>query len=58
LSYAADWQPQRLAIEGVTRGQIITMNATFTSATATIDLMQGSQKAPASNQVSPHSRPA
>jgi len=45
LNYTTDWQPQRLAIEGTTRGQVITLSGTFTTAAATLDVMQGSQKA-------------
>jgi len=45
INYGTDWQPQRLAIEGATHGQVISMTGTFTNAAATIELMQGSQKA-------------
>lgn len=52
MNYAADWQPQRLSIEGVTHGQVISLTGTFTTSAASIDLMQGSQKASGTKPVS------
>jgi hypothetical protein len=53
VTYAADWQPQRLTIEGVARGQIFSLSATFTSAAASITVDQGGQRRMAEQKVSP-----
>ena len=51
--YATDWQPQRLTIEGVLRGQLITLSATFNLTTVSVDMMQAGQKGSVLQDVSP-----
>lgn len=53
LTYAADWQPQRLTLEGVTRGQPFSLSATFTSTVASITVDQGGQRRVVQQPVSP-----
>lgn len=53
MNYGADWQPQRLVIEGLLRGQVITLATTFGLTTATVDLMQAAQTASMVRQISP-----
>ena len=38
--YTPDWQPQRLTIEGVLKGQIISLGASFGLTTVNVDVMQ------------------
>ncbi len=51
--YAPDWQPQRLAIEGILKGQLISLQANFNLTTVSVDVMQAGQKGSALQQVSP-----
>lgn len=53
VTYTPDWQPQRLSIEGVLRGQLITMSASFSLTTVTVDMMQAGHKGSVLQQVSP-----
>jgi hypothetical protein len=53
LAYANDWQPQQLTIEGVLRGQLFTLSATFGLTTASVDVMQSGQKRAAVQDISP-----
>jgi dienelactone hydrolase len=52
VTYASDWQPQRLSIEGVTSGQSMSLGATFGLTTAIVDLTRGAQRGSAVHQVS------
>jgi pimeloyl-ACP methyl ester carboxylesterase len=51
--YTPDWQPQRLTIEGVLKGQLISLAASFGLTTVTVDVMQAGQKGSALQQVTP-----
>ena len=51
--YTPDWQPQRLTIEGVLKGQLITLGASFGLTTVNVDVMQAGQKGSALQQVTP-----
>jgi len=53
MTYSADWQPQQLAIEGLLRGQLITLSTTFGLTTATSDMMQAGQRGSVTHTVSP-----
>jgi pimeloyl-ACP methyl ester carboxylesterase len=53
IAYATDWQPQRLSIEGVLKGQLITLSATFSLTTVSVDMMQAGQKGSALQDISP-----
>lgn len=53
MSYSADWQPQQLSIEGLLRGQLITLSTTFGVTTATSEMMQGGQRGSVTRQISP-----
>src|SRR5262249_24922946 len=48
-----DWQPQHLTIEGVLKGQLITLAASFGLTTVNVDMMQAGQKGSVLQQVSP-----
>ena len=52
-SYALDWQPQQLVIEGVRRSQAFALTTTFGLTTATSELTQGAQRTATAQQVSP-----
>lgn len=52
-TYAPDWQPQRLAIEGLLRGQLITLSTVFQPTSATSDILQGGQRVSVTHKVSP-----
>jgi pimeloyl-ACP methyl ester carboxylesterase len=52
-TYGPDWQPQRLAIEGLLRGQLITLSTVFQPTSATNDVFQGGQRASITHKVSP-----
>jgi len=51
--YGHDWQPERLTIEGVLSGQLLTLSANFNLTTVSVDVMQAGQKGSALQQVSP-----
>ena len=51
--YTPDWQPQRLTIEGVLKGQLISLGASFGLTTVNVDVMQAGQKGSALQQVTP-----
>lgn len=53
ITYTPDWQPQRLTVEGVLRGQLITMSASFSLTTVTVDMMQAGHRGSVLQQVSP-----
>ena len=53
VTYGADWQPRQLSIEGLLRGQLLTLNTTFGLTTATSEMMQGTRRGSNSKQVSP-----
>jgi pimeloyl-ACP methyl ester carboxylesterase len=53
MTYGADWQPQKLVIEGVLRGQVITLGSTFGLTTATIEVMQAAKKGSFVRDVTP-----
>ena len=50
--YSADWQPSSLVLE-IQAGQLMTLSTSFTSTTATNDVMQGGQKSLTTQAVSP-----
>ncbi|HEX7780897.1 MAG TPA: alpha/beta fold hydrolase [Vicinamibacterales bacterium] len=52
-TYGPDWQPQRLAIEGLLRGQLITLSTVFQPTSATSDVLQAGQRATITHKVSP-----
>jgi uncharacterized protein len=52
-TYGPDWQPQRLAIEGLLRGQLITLSTVFQPTSATSDILQAGQRATITHKVSP-----
>jgi len=51
--YTPDWQPQRLTIEGILKGQLISLGASFGLTTVNVDVMQAGQKGSALQQVTP-----
>ncbi|MFI5179028.1 MAG: alpha/beta hydrolase family protein [Vicinamibacterales bacterium] len=51
--YEKDWQPQRLAIEGVLGGQVLTLSANFNLTTVSVEVMQAGQKGSMLQPVSP-----
>ncbi len=53
MAYGSDGHPQQLTIEGVLRGQVITLGSTFGVTTAVSDIMQGPQRASNTMQISP-----
>jgi hypothetical protein len=53
LTYGADWQPQQLAIEGLSRGQTFALSATFTPAEAALTLDQGGKRSVLTHKISP-----
>ena len=52
-TYAPDWQPRSLAIEGLLRGQLITLSTVFLPTSATSDVFQGGQRRSITHKVSP-----
>ena len=52
-TYAADWQPLKLSVEGTFRGQLITLSTVFASTSATSDVFTGGQRASVTHTVSP-----
>ena len=53
LSYAGDWQPQNLSIEGQLRGQLITLDTSFGLTTATSDMLQAGKRGSVTHAVTP-----
>ena len=53
LSYGTDWHPRQLSVEGIARGQLITLDTTFGLTTAMNDVTQAGQRASNSSTVSP-----
>ena len=53
VSYASDWQPQKLAIEGSHKGQLITLLTVFQPTSATSDVLQAGQRVSVTHKVSP-----
>ena len=53
LSYAGDWQPQNLSIEGQLRGQLITLDTSFGLTTATSDMLQAGKRGSVTHSVTP-----
>ncbi len=53
MTYSNDWQPLQLTIEGRLRNQIIALSTTFGLTTATNDVIQATQRASVTHQVSP-----
>jgi uncharacterized protein len=52
-TYAADWQPLKLTVEGIFRGQLITLSTVFASTSATSDVFSGGQRGSVTHTVSP-----
>lgn len=53
LTYASDWQPQKLTIEGLTAGQPFSYSVTFTASAASVTIEQGGQRRSGEQKVSP-----
>jgi pimeloyl-ACP methyl ester carboxylesterase len=53
MTYGSDGHPQQLTIEGVLRGQAITLATSFGVTTAVSDMMQGPQRGSNTLQISP-----
>jgi pimeloyl-ACP methyl ester carboxylesterase len=53
IAYSADWQAQKLILQGSVGGQAVTLTTTFSAATATSELVQTGQKAVNTQVVSP-----
>ena len=53
MTYGADWQAQKLSIEGLARGQLFMLSTSFGVTTASSDMMQGGQRGSVTHQVSP-----
>ena len=52
LTYTPDWQPQRLAIEGAVGATSLSLAATFSPTTVTVDLARGMQRGSTTQPVS------
>lgn len=52
-TYGPDWQPQKLAIEGSLKGQLITLLTVFQPTSATSDILQSGQRLSVTHKVSP-----
>jgi pimeloyl-ACP methyl ester carboxylesterase len=55
IAYGADWQPEKLTLQGTLRGQPVSIASTFGLTTAMSDVTQGQQKGSTSHAVSPRS---
>jgi fermentation-respiration switch protein FrsA (DUF1100 family) len=52
-TYAPDWQPQKLSIEGLLKGQLITLSTVFQPTSATSEIYQSGQRLSVTHPVSP-----
>jgi uncharacterized protein len=52
-TYAPDWQPQKLAIEGSHKGQLISLLTVFEPTSAKSDILQSGQRLSVTHKVSP-----
>ncbi len=50
-TYSADWQPKRLTLDGVLRGQPLLISASFSGTTATSEMTRGTQHGSATHPV-------
>jgi pimeloyl-ACP methyl ester carboxylesterase len=53
VTYTRDWQPQRLLIDGLSRGALFGISATFTETAATLVVNQSGQRKTTTHTVSP-----
>ena len=53
LTYAADWHPQQLTVEGALRNETINIGTSFGLTTATNEVVQGQKRGGVSHQISP-----
>ena len=53
LTYAADWQPQQLIMEGAVRNQTLNLSTTFGLTTASNETMQGDRRGGSTHDVTP-----
>jgi pimeloyl-ACP methyl ester carboxylesterase len=53
VAYASDWQPQRLSLDALVRGQALMLTTTFGLTSATDDVTQGAQHGTFTHQVTP-----
>jgi pimeloyl-ACP methyl ester carboxylesterase len=54
VTYGPDWQPRRLTLDGVLRGQPLLVSASFNGTTATSEMTRGTQHGSATHQVAPN----
>lgn len=54
MTYGPDWQPRRLTLDGVLRGQPLLVSASFTGTTAASEMTRGTQHGSATHQVAPN----
>ena len=55
MTYASDWQPTKLALQGTVRGQGVSLTTSFGLTTAMNEFMQGVQRGSSSHQLAPRS---
>jgi pimeloyl-ACP methyl ester carboxylesterase len=55
MTYASDWQPTKLALQGTVRGQGVSLTTSFGLTTAMNEFMQGMQRGASSHQLLPRS---
>ena len=53
LTYAADWHPQQLTMEGALRNETLNIGTSFGLTTATNEVVQGQKRGGVTHQVSP-----
>jgi uncharacterized protein len=53
LTYAADWHPQQLTVEGALRNETLNIGTSFGLTTATNEVVQGQKRGGVSHQISP-----
>ncbi|MEZ5320309.1 MAG: alpha/beta hydrolase, partial [Vicinamibacterales bacterium] len=53
LTYGPDWQPQRLAIEGSYKGDLLALSTSFGLTQATSDVLQGGQRGSVTQTITP-----
>ena len=53
LTYAADWHPQQLTVEGALRNETLNIATSFGLTTATNEVVQGQKRGGVSHQISP-----
>ncbi len=53
MTYSADWQPQRLTVEGALRNETLNIGTSFGLTTATNDIVQGQRRGGSTHTISP-----